>query len=151
VRALIRRVLNASVKVGSEITGQIGQGLIVYAAIHLDDLDDDLDWMSKKILGLRVFEADTCKKKYSVLDKQFDLLLISQFTLFGSLKKGFHPCFSKAAPSVFAEEKYRQFIRIIRNRFDGHLATGKFGKNMEIISVEDGPLNLWLDSKDRTY
>jgi len=151
VRTLIRRVLNASVKVDSETTGQIGQGLLVYAGIHLNDLDDDLNWMSKKVLGLRVFEVDTCNKKYSVLDKQFDLLLISQFTLFGSLKKGFHPCFSKAAPSVFAEEKYRQFIRIIRNRFDGHLATGKFGKNMEIISVEDGPLNLWLDSKDRAY
>ena len=151
MRSLIRRVKKSSVKVDSKIIGQIEKGLVAYIAISVNDDDDDLHWISKKILGLRVFEDDARKMSYSLSDKKFDLLLISQFTLFGSLKKGFRPSFNRAAPPSFANEKYLQFIKVIKEQFNGHVATGEFGKNMEIISTEDGPFNLWLDSKDRIY
>jgi D-tyrosyl-tRNA(Tyr) deacylase len=105
----------------------------------------------KKILGLRVFEDDAHKMSYSLLDKQFDLLIISQFTLFGSLKKGFRPSFNRAAPPEFAHEKYHQFIKIIKDQFSGHVATGEFGKDMQISSIDDGPISLWLDSRNKSY
>jgi len=151
MRSLIRRVQKASVEVDSKTTGQIKKGLVAYIAICVNDVDVDLLWMSKKILGLRVFEDDARKMSYSLSDKKFDLLLISQFTLFGSLKKGFRPSFNRAAPPSFAQEKYLQFIKVIREQFNGHIATGEFGKDMQISSIDDGPVSLWLDSKNRSY
>jgi D-tyrosyl-tRNA(Tyr) deacylase len=151
MRSLIRRVHRAAVEVESEIIGQINQGLVVCVGIYVNDLEDDLYWMSKKILGLRVFDDDAHKMSYSLLDKQFDLLIISQFTLFGSLKKGFRPSFNRAAPPEFAHEKYHQFIKIIKDQFSGHVATGEFGKDMQISSIDDGPISLWLDSRNKSY
>ena len=151
MRSLIRRVQKASVEVDSKTTGQIKKGLVAYIAICVNDVDVDLLWMSKKILGLRVFEDDARKMSYSLSDEKFDLLLISQFTLFGSLKKGFRPSFNRAAPPSFAQEKYLQFIKVIREQFNGHIATGEFGKDMQISSIDDGPVSLWLDSKNRSY
>lgn len=151
MRSLIRRVHKAAVEVDSETIGQISQGLVVYIGIYVNDLDDDLYWMSKKILGLRVFEDDAHKMSYSLLDKQLDLLIVSQFTLFGSLKKGYRPSFNRAAPPGFAHEKYNQFVKIIKEQFIGHVATGEFGKEMQISSIDDGPVSLWLDSRNRSY
>ena len=151
MRSLIRRVHRAAVEVDSDTIGQIGHGLVVYVGIYMNDLEDDLYWMSKKILGLRVFEDDAHKMSYSLLDKQLDLLIISQFTLFGSLKKGYRPSFNRAAPPGFAHEKYLQFVKIIKEQFNGHVATGEFGKEMQISSIDDGPVSLWLDSRNRSY
>ena len=151
MRSLIRRVHKAAVEVDSETIGQISQGLVVYIGIYVNDLEDDLYWMSKKILGLRVFEDDAHKMSYSLLDKQLDLLIVSQFTLFGSLKKGYRPSFNRAAPPGFAHEKYNQFVKIIKEQFIGHVATGEFGKEMQINSIDDGPVSLWLDSRNRSY
>ena len=151
MRSLIRRVHKAAVEVDSETIGQISQGLVVYIGIYVNDLEDDLYWMSKKILGLRVFEDDAHKMSYSLMDKQLDLLVISQFTLFGSLKKGYRPSFNRAAPPGFAHEKYNQFVKIIKEQFIGHVATGEFGKEMQISSIDDGPVSLWLDSRNRSY
>ena len=151
MRSLIRRVHKAAVEVDSETIGQISQGLVVYIGIYVNDLEDDLYWMSKKILGLRVFEDDAHKMSYSLMDKQLDLLIISQFTLFGSLKKGYRPSFNRAAPPGFAHEKYYQFVKIIKEQFIGHVATGEFGKEMQISSIDDGPVSLWLDSRNRSY
>ena len=151
MRSLIRRVHKAAVEVDSETIGQISQGLVVYIGIYVNDLEDDLYWMSKKILGLRVFEDDTHKMSYSLLDKHLDLLIISQFTLFGSLKKGYRPSFNRAAPPGFAHDKYNQFVKIIKEQFIGHVATGEFGKEMQISSIDDGPVSLWLDSRNKSY
>ena len=151
MRSLIRRVHRAAVEVDSQTVGQIDQGLVVYVGIYVNDLEDDLYWMSKKILGLRVFEDDGHKMSYSLLDNQLDLLIISQFTLFGSLKKGCRPSFNRAAPPEFAHEKYHQFVNIIKDKFNGHVATGEFGKEMRISSIDDGPVSLWLDSRNKSY
>ena len=151
MRSFIRRVQEASVEIDSKKMGQIEKGLVAYIAISVGDDENDLHWMSKKILGLRVFEDNARKMSYSLSDKKFDLLIISQFTLFGSLKKGFRPSFNRAAPPEFAHEKYLQFIKVIREQYNGHVATGEFGKDMQISSIDDGPVSLWLDSKDRIY
>ncbi|MBT3666088.1 MAG: D-tyrosyl-tRNA(Tyr) deacylase [Opitutae bacterium] len=151
MRALIRRVLCASVKVDSQTVGQIGQGLAIYVGFHMTDIDEDLHWMSKKLLGLRIFEDDTNKMNYSVSDKKFDLLIISQFTLFGSLKKGFRPSFNQAASTEVAYRKYYEFIKIINSQFIGHIAEGEFGKDMQISSIDDGPVSIWLDSRNKSY
>ena len=151
MRALVRRVLHATVKVENKVVGQINQGMIVYMGIHNCDLDDDLNWMTKKILGLRIFEDDSHKMNYSISDKNFGLLIVSQFTLFGSLKKGFRPSFNKAASPEFAQAQYWKFIKIIKSQFSGHIALGLFGKDMKINSTDDGPVSLWLDSKEKSY
>ena len=88
---------------------------------------------------------------YSISDKNFGLLIVSQFTLFGSLKKGFRPSFNKAASPEFAQAQYWKFIKIIKSQFSGHLALGLFGKDMKINSTDDGPVSLWLDSKEKSY
>ena len=151
MRALVRRVLSASVMVDSQIVAEIDQGLAVYIGFHITDVDDDLYWMSKKILGLRIFEDDTHNMNHSIAEKTFDLLIISQFTLFGSLKKGFRPSFNRAAKSDIAHEKYHQFINILNSRFHGNIAEGKFCKDMEISSTDDGPVSIWLDSMNKSY
>jgi len=151
MRALVRRVLSASVMINKKTVGQINQGLVVYLGIHKDDLFYDLEWIAKKVLGLRVFTDDQGKMNLSIKDREYELLLISQFTLFGSLQKGFRPSFNHAAPLGFAVSKYREFIQLIKQKFTGHLATGEFGADMKIQSIDDGPVSLWLDSKAKNY
>ena len=151
MRALVRRVLSASVMINKKTVGQINQGLVVYLGIHKDDLFYDLEWIAKKVLGLRVFEDDLGKMDFSILDQEYELLLISQFTLFASLHKGFRPSFNHAASSTFAVSKYCEFIQLIKQKFTGHLATGEFGADMKIQSIDDGPVSLWLDSKAKNY
>jgi len=151
MRALVRRVLSASVMINEKPGGQINQGLVVYLAIHKDDDIEDLEWIAKKVLGLRVFEDDLGKMDFSILDQEYELLLISQFTLFASLHKGFRPSFNHAASSTFAVSKYCEFIQLIKQKFTGHLATGEFGADMKIQSIDDGPVSLWLDSKAKNY
>jgi len=151
MRALVRRVLSASVLINQRSVGQINQGLVLYLAIHQDDCNDDLEWIARKVLGLRVFKDDLGQMTLSITENQYDLLLISQFTLFGSLKKGSRPSFHNAASPNFALDEYRKFIQIIRQKFSGHLATGEFGADMQIQSIDDGPVTLWLDSKAKNY
>ena len=151
MRALVRRVLSASVMINKKTVGQINQGLVVYLGIHKDDLIYDLEWIAKKVIGLRAFPDDQGKMNLSIKDREYELLLISQFTLFGSLQKGFRPSFNHAAPPGFAVSKYREFIQLIKQKFTGHLATGEFGADMKIQSIDDGPVSLWLDSKAKNY
>ena len=151
MRALVRRVLSASVMINKKTVGQINQGLVVYLGIHKDDLFYDLEWIAKKVLGLRVFTDDQGKMNLSIKDREYELLLISQFTLFGSLQKGFRPSFNHAAPPGLAVSKYREFIQLIKQKFTGHFATGEFGADMKIQSIDDGPVSLWLDSKAKNY
>ena len=97
MRSLIRRVFSSSVEVNSQIVGQINQGIVVYIAFQKNDIEADLEWSANKILGLRVFEDQDRKMNFSVLQNNYELLLVSQFTLFGSVKKGFRPSFNDAA------------------------------------------------------
>ena len=151
MRALVRRVLSATVSVNSQTVGEINRGLLVYLAVHKDDEDSDLGWISQKILGMRVFEDDAKKMNISLVEREYELMVISQFTLFGSLRKGFRPSFNNAATPEFAVGQYRKFLQIIKEKLNGRVASGEFGADMKILSIDDGPVSLWLDSKEKNY
>jgi D-tyrosyl-tRNA(Tyr) deacylase len=150
VRALVRRVSRASVKVDAQVVGQIGQGLLIYLGIHQDDELADLDWLIQKILGLRIFEDEHGKMNLRILPEQ-GILLISQFTLFGNLKKGYRPSFNRAANPEKGEELFDLFLAKLGGLFQGNLASGVFGADMKIEAIDEGPVTLWIDSRERNY
>ena len=151
MRALVRRVLSSTVSVNNQAVGEINRGLIVYLAIHKGDEDKDLEWISQKILGMRVFDDDKQKMNISLVEKEYELMLISQFTLFGSLRKGVRPSFNDAATPGFAAVQYHKFLQILKEKLKGRVASGEFGADMKIHSIDDGPVSLWLDSKEKNY
>jgi len=150
VRALIRRVSRASVKVEGQIVGQIDQGLLIYLGIHQDDELTDLDWLIQKILGLRIFQDEEGKMNLSILPEQ-GIMLISQFTLFGNLKKGYRPSFNRAANPKKGEELFDLFYSKLGGLFEGNLASGVFGADMKIEAIDDGPVTILIDSRERNY
>tara|TARA_B100001093_G_C26199629_1_gene747377 strand:+ start:175 stop:606 length:432 start_codon:yes stop_codon:yes gene_type:complete len=143
--------LSASVSVEGLDVGEIGPGLVLYLGLHEEDDQSDLGWLVKKIVGLRVFEDGQKKMNLSLLDTGLELLLISQFTLYGSLLKGYRPSFNQSASPQKARMLYGNFVRSITKLMPNRLATGEFGKDMKIQSIDDGPVSIWLDSKARNY
>jgi D-tyrosyl-tRNA(Tyr) deacylase len=150
VRALVRRVSRACVKVEEQVVGQINQGLLIYLGIHQDDELTDLDWLIQKILGLRIFEDEDGKMNLSILPEQ-GILLISQFTLFGNLKKGYRPSFNRAANPKKGKEFFDLFHSKLGGLFEGNLASGVFGADMKIEAIDEGPVTIWIDSRERNY
>jgi D-tyrosyl-tRNA(Tyr) deacylase len=150
VRALVRRVSRACVKVEEQVVGQINQGLLIYLGIHQDDELTDLDWLIQKILGLRIFEDEHGKMNLSILPEQ-GILLISQFTLFGNLKKGYRPSFNRAANPKKGKEFFDLFQSKLGGLFKGNLASGVFGADMKIEAIDEGPVTIWIDSQERNY
>jgi D-aminoacyl-tRNA deacylase len=151
MRTLIRRVCKASVSVHGDIVGEISKGLVVYVGIHREDEIKDLAWIIKKLLGMRVFEDESQKLNLSIEDVNCGLLIISQFTLLASFKKGYRPSFHNASPPGSANVLYSEFIKMLRGQYSGNIQTGAFGKNMEITAIDDGPYSLWLDSRMKSY
>ena len=150
MRALVRRVSRACVKVEEQVVGQIDQGLLIYLGIHQDDEPTDLDWLIQKILGLRIFEDEDGKLNLSILPEQ-GILLISQFTLFGNLKKGYRPSFKRAANPKKGKEFFDLFQSKLGGLFKGNLASGVFGADMKIVAIDEGPVTIWIDSQERNY
>ena len=150
MRALVRRVLNADVKVDGTVIGAIGPGLVVYLGVEEDDEEADLLWLVKKILGLRIFD-DAEGLMNRPLPADHGILVISQFTLFGNVKKGSRPSFNRAAKPEKGENFYLRCIDLIKANFTGKLEKGRFGADMKISSVDDGPVTIWLDSRNRNY
>ena len=150
MRALVRRVSRACVKVEEQVVGHIDQGLLIYLGIHQDDELTDLDWLIQKILGLRIFEDEDGKMNLSILPEQ-GILLISQFTLFGNLKKGYRPSFNRAANPKKGKEFFDLFQSKLGGLFKGNLASGVFGADMKIEAIDEGPVTIWIDSRERNY
>jgi len=146
MRAVVQRVRNASVSVDNQITGQIGRGLVVLLGIKGADTAKDIDWMAEKIVNLRIFNDDEGKMNRSLADICGEMLIISQFTLFGDCRKGRRPGFSSAAPPEYAEPLYRHFIESV-NRLSIRTATGIFQAEMAVELVNDGPVTMLLDSE----
>lgn len=130
--------------------GEIGKGLLVYLGIEKGDQADDMSWVLKKLLGMRVFDDSEGKMNES-LTREEGVLLISQFTLFGNLKKGSRPSFNHAAAPIDGRKMFEEFLRHLRMEFEGAVAVGAFGRHMEIEAVDDGPVSIWLDSRQRGY
>jgi D-tyrosyl-tRNA(Tyr) deacylase len=146
MRAVVQRVLSAKVEVAGEVTGQIGRGLLVYLGVGKGDVEADRAYVLRKIVGLRVFQDEVGKMARSVTDVGGSLLVVSQFTLYGDLKKGQRPSFDGAMPGPEAKEICDAFVREAAALLP--VETGRFGADMKVTSVNDGPVTLWIDSSN---
>jgi D-aminoacyl-tRNA deacylase len=149
MRALIQRVREASVTVDGRIVGAIGPGLVVLAAMAADDGDADRDWLARKIVALRIFNDDDGVMNRSLADAGGAILAVSQFTLFASTKKGNRPSWSGAAPPEVAQPKFDALVAALARESGASVATGTFGAQMQVALVNDGPVTIWLDSRQR--
>lgn len=149
MRVVIQRVSKSNVEVSGEVIGEIKTGLMVLVSFVDEDTDIDLEWMSKKIINLRVFNDDEGKMNRSVQDVGGDILLISQFTLHGSTKKGNRPSFIKAAKPDFANVMYVKFIKVLEESLGKEIQTGEFGGDMKVSLINDGPTTIIIDSKNK--
>ena len=146
MRAVVQRVNRASVEVVGEITGEIGHGLLVLLGVAQEDVEADADYLAEKIAGLRIFEDDAGKMNLSVVDIGGALLAVSQFTLFGDVRRGKRPSFDAAARPERARELYEYFVGRIR-ALGLRCETGRFQATMDVELVNNGPVTILLDSK----
>ena len=149
MRAVIQRVTYASVKVNGLITGSIEKGLLVLVGIEDADAEDDIEWLSTKIVNLRIFDDDGGVMNVSVKDLGGSILLISQFTLHASTKKGNRPSYLKASKPQFAIPMYEQLITVLQNELGKKIETGIFGADMKVDLLNDGPVTIVIDTKNR--
>ena len=149
MRVVVQRLSQSNVKVSGEIIGEINEGLMVLVSFVDEDNDTDLGWMTKKIINLRIFNDDEGKMNRSVQEVGGDILLISQFTLHGSTKKGNRPSFIKAAKPDFANVMYERFIKVLEQTLGKEIQTGEFGGDMKVSLINDGPTTIIIDSKDK--
>ena len=146
MRAVVQRVTRASVTVAEEAIGEIGLGLVVLLGITHDDTKDDADYLAQKICAQRVFDDLEGRMNASVRDRNGSLLIVSQFTLYGDVRRGLRPSWSDAAPPEVAEPLYEYFVESCR-RLITRVETGSFRKMMMVELVNDGPVTIMLDSR----
>ena len=149
MRALIQRVRAASVSVDNRVVGAIGPGLLVLAGVAADDDDSDRDWLARKIVALRIFDDDAGVMNRSVADVGGDILAVSQFTLYASTRKGNRPSWSAAAPPDVAQPRFEAFVAALARELGKGVPTGVFGAAMQVSLVNEGPVTIWLDSRQR--
>jgi D-tyrosyl-tRNA(Tyr) deacylase len=151
MRIVIQRVSKAAVTVNEELVSSIGTGLMVLAGFESSDTIEDLDWMSAKITSLRIFDDDQGVMNLSVKETGADILLISQFTLHAATKKGNRPSYIRAAPSDIAIPLYESFIQKVTAQLGREIGTGIFGAMMKVELVNDGPVTIVIDSKNKEF
>ena len=144
MRALVQRVAWAKVEIAGEVVGAIDRGLLVYLGAGKGDGDAERTYVREKVLGLRIFEDDAGKMNLSVGDVGGALLVVSQFTLYGDVRRGRRPSFDDAMPPAEAERAYDAFVAEARERI--RVETGKFRAHMLVTSLNDGPVTIWIDS-----
>ncbi|MDA3960155.1 MAG: D-aminoacyl-tRNA deacylase [Planctomycetota bacterium] len=149
MRAVIQRVSSASVTVEGAVTGAIEQGLLILLGVGRGDDEDDLVWLSEKIADLRIFADDDGRFARSVIDVNGGCLVVSQFTLFASTRKGTRPGFSHAAEPERAEALYKAFCAHLTHATGRAVATGLFGAHMAVALVNDGPVTISIDTRNR--
>lgn len=149
MRVVIQRVSEASVKIDGTLVGQINSGFMILLGIEALDSEEDVQWLSNKIINLRVFSDEQGKMNKSILDRQGGILLISQFTLYASCKKGNRPAFTRAANPDLAIPLYQKMIDRLSIDLGKKIETGKFGADMKVSLTNDGPVTIVLDSKNK--
>jgi D-tyrosyl-tRNA(Tyr) deacylase len=149
MRALIQRVNQASVFVNGGKISEIHVGLLVFLGIEAEDTSEDIDWLASKIARLRIFPDKDDTMNRSLEDITGEILVVSQFTLYASTRKGNRPSFVKAAPPEFAELQYNTFCQRLENDLGRAVRRGIFGARMQVALTNDGPVTIWIDTKRR--
>lgn len=149
MRALIQRVKQADVVIDGRVNGEIGTGLLVLLGIHHTDTQEDIEWLVKKISQLRVFDDENGVMNRSVMDVDGQVLVVSQFTLYASTKKGNRPSYINAAPPEVAVPLYEAFVESMSTAIGKHVPTGVFGADMKVSLLNDGPVTIMIDTKNR--
>jgi D-tyrosyl-tRNA(Tyr) deacylase len=149
LRALIQRVTEARVIISGREHSEIGQGLLILIGIESGDGEEDITWLCNKIGGLRIFEDSQGVMNLSVKDVGGEALVVSQFTLHARVKKGFRPSYIDAAPPAVSVPLYEQFIQSLGNELGKPVQTGEFGAMMQVALVNDGPVTIWIDTKNK--
>ncbi len=149
MRVVIQRVNEASVTVDDKITGKIEKGLLIFIGIEDADTMEDIEWLSNKIVNLRIFNDENGIMNKSVLDMNGDILLVSQFTLHAATKKGNRPSYSKASKPEFAIPTYERMIQQLKKDLNKKIETGIFGADMKVHLLNDGPVTIFIDSKNK--
>ena len=149
MRAVIQRVSEAAVTIGGQRRGSIGRGLLVLLGVEDTDTPEDIEWLSGKIVRLRVFNDAAGVMNLGVTEVQGGILVVSQFTLFASTRKGNRPSWIRAARPETAITLYEAFMTRLHADFGGPVAAGEFGADMQVALVNDGPVTIWIDSKNR--
>ena len=149
MRIIIQRVSEASVTINGKVKGQIGTGLLLLAGFSASDTTEDLNWIARKVIQMRIFSDADDKLNLSLQDVSGDILLISQFTLFASTKKGNRPSYITAAPPAIAIPLYEKFISILEAELGKPIQTGEFGTDMKVALINDGPVTISMDSQQK--
>ena len=149
MRAVIQRVSEASVTIGGQVRGVIARGLLVLVAVEDADTTEDIEWLAGKLVRLRIFADDAGLMNCSVQDVGGEILVISQFTLFASTKKGNRPSYLRSARPEVAIPRYEAFVARLRAELGRPVATGEFGADMKVALVNDGPVTITVDTKAR--
>ncbi len=148
MRILIQRVKRASVAVGGNIRSQIGAGLLVLLGVGTGDTDDDLEYLAGKVVRLRIFDDEAGVMNRDVVQAGGDVLVVSQFTLMASTRKGNRPSYIHAAPEAVSRPLYERFAARISELLGREVPTGEFGADMQVELVNDGPVTIWMDSSE---
>ena len=149
MRLLIQRVLNASVTIEGREHSRIGKGLLVLVGIEHSDTQEDIDWLTGKLLRLRIFDDENGVMNLDVQQTEGEIMVVSQFTLFASTKKGNRPSYIRSAPEVISRPMYEKFVAAVEAASGKRVATGLFGADMKVALINDGPVTIWIDSHNK--
>ena len=149
MRTVIQRVTQASVTIGGQVKSSIGTGLLILLGIGKDDTEEDINWLVKKIIGLRIFDDEMGVMNRSIMDINGEILVVSQFTLMASYKKGNRPSWIHAAPHEISIPLYNHFCDALSKAMGKSIATGEFGADMKVELLNDGPVTICMDTKNK--
>ena len=149
MRAVIQRVSHASVSIEGDVRSSIQGGYLVLLGIEKADTEEDIDWLTRKIIGLRVFDDEEGVMNKNIMDAGGDIIVVSQFTLMASCKKGNRPSWIRAAGHEVAIPLYEKFVKKLSEGLGKEVGTGEFGANMKVELLNDGPVTIYLDTKNK--
>jgi D-tyrosyl-tRNA(Tyr) deacylase len=149
MRVVLQRVAEASVRVNQETVGETGKGILILLGIEEADSEEDMEWLINKVLNLRIFDDKDGIMNLSINEVKGQILLVSQFTLHASTKKGNRPSYIKAAKPDLAKQHYHRFYQLLLTQFSGKVACGLFGADMKVALINDGPVTIIIDSKQK--
>lgn len=149
MRTVIQRVTQASVTIGGQVKSSIGTGLLILLGIGKNDTEEDINWLVKKVIGLRIFDDEMGVMNRSIMDINGEILVVSQFTLMASYKKGNRPSWIHAAPHEISIPLYNHFCDALSEAMGKSIATGEFGADMKVELLNDGPVTICMDTKNK--